>query len=167
MAVNVKTAFNAFRVLSRKYAQNVQMVDPQLCKNVELVKVLKIFEDSWSLAKEFFDDERHLYQLNWFSGVLQDKQIEHPEFKEQIECRDSVIFMSIPSLLVYLAAAKADMKAQEVCDRFMPGLRQSSFFAEVTAGVVELCNERKQLEKVVLEIEVSSDGVSTKGKKIG
>jgi hypothetical protein len=49
----------------------------------------------------------------------------------------------------------------------MPGLRQSSFFAEVTTGVVELCNERKQLEKVVLEIEVSSDGVSTKEKKIG
>ena len=75
--------------------------------------------------------------------------------------------MSIPSLLVYLAATKADMKAQEVCDRFMPDLRKSSFFAEVTAGVIELSKERRQLEKVVLEIEVSSDGVSTKGKKIG
>ena len=76
------------------------MVDPQLRKNAELVKVLKIFEDSWSLAKEFFDDERHLSQLNWFSGVLQQKQSDHREFREQIECRDSIIFMSIPSLLV-------------------------------------------------------------------
>lgn len=28
MAQNVKTSFNAFRVLGRKYRQNVQMVDP-------------------------------------------------------------------------------------------------------------------------------------------
>ena len=49
----------------------------------------------------------------------------------------------------------------------MPDLRKSSFFAEVTAGVIELSKERRQLEKVVLEREVSSGGVSTKGKKIG
>jgi hypothetical protein len=51
--------------------------------------------------------------------VLQDKQAEHADFKEQIECRDAAIFMSIPALLVYLAAAQADTSA-EVCERFLP-----------------------------------------------
>jgi hypothetical protein len=143
------------------------MVDPQLRKNAELVKVLKIFEDSWSLAKEFFDDERHLYQLNWFSGVLQQKQSDHREFREQIEYRDSIIFMSIPSLLVYLAATRADMEATAVCDRFWPAMRQSTQYSEVVKGVAELRNERPQLEKVVLEIEVSGDAVSIKGKQMG
>jgi hypothetical protein len=74
LAQNVKTSFNAVRLLGRHYKNNIEMVDPQLRKNEELVKVLKLFEDSWSLAKEFIDDETQLSHLNWFSGVLERQQ---------------------------------------------------------------------------------------------
>jgi len=49
----------------------------------------------------------------------------------------------------------------------MPNMIMSSFFAEITTEVIEINNEKRQLEKVVLEIEVSSDGVSTRVNKIG
>jgi hypothetical protein len=60
LANKVKISFNAYRVLIRKYSKNVEMADPQLKNNVELVKVLQIFENSWSLAKESFTDETKL-----------------------------------------------------------------------------------------------------------
>lgn len=69
--------------------------------------MLKLFEDSWSLAKEYLEDPTTLRHLKWFSQLLQDKQDEHRDFKEQIECSDPVIFMSIPSLLVYIAALQS------------------------------------------------------------
>ena len=59
------------------------------------------------------------------------------------------------------------MEAPAVCDHFWPAMRQSTQYSEVVKGVAELCNERPQLEKVVLEIEVSGDAVSIKGKQMG
>ena len=109
-----------------QYGKNLETVDPQLRKNPELVKVLKLFEDSWSLAKEFLDDDKQLSQLKWFSGVLEQKQAEHEEFREQIECRDAVIFMSIPSLLVQQAAlAERDHISADLAERFLPRLMES------------------------------------------
>lgn len=104
LARNVKTSFNAVRLLSRQFNNSIETVDPQLRKNEALVKVLKMFEDSWSLAREFLDDSEQLRQLSWFSAVLEQKQTEYEEFREQIDCRDAAIFISIPSLLVHQAA---------------------------------------------------------------
>jgi hypothetical protein len=114
----------------RQYAKNIELVDPQLRKNEELVKVLKLFEDSWGLGKQFLDDSALLKQFDWFSTVLSAKQAEHAEFKEQIECRDAAIFMSIPSLLVFRAASK-DPVAIETCSRFLPDIAGSQGLAEL------------------------------------
>lgn len=73
LAKNVRTSFDAFRVLGKKYSKNVEVVDPQLRKNEEIVSALKLFEDSWTLAKEYLEDSTTLCHLNWFSKKLQDK----------------------------------------------------------------------------------------------
>lgn len=39
-------------MLIRKYSENVEVVDPQLKNNSELVEVLSDFEKTWSLGKE-------------------------------------------------------------------------------------------------------------------
>ena len=51
LADKVKTTFNAYRVLMQKYQKNIEVVDPQLKQNAELVEVLTLFEDAWGLAK--------------------------------------------------------------------------------------------------------------------
>jgi hypothetical protein len=48
LAERIKKAFLDFRQLLRKYEQNIEVVDPQLKNNVELVEVLVEFENSWS-----------------------------------------------------------------------------------------------------------------------
>lgn len=59
LADKVKTSFNAYRVLMQKYQKNIEIVDPQLKNNAELVEVLTLFEESWGLASnQLGSDER-------------------------------------------------------------------------------------------------------------
>ena len=48
LAERIKKAFQDFKQLLRKYESNIEVVDPQLKNNVELVDVLVEFENSWS-----------------------------------------------------------------------------------------------------------------------
>lgn len=48
-----------FRMLVRKYSVNIEVVDPMLSNNQELVDVMVDLEKSWSLAKEqILEDEK-------------------------------------------------------------------------------------------------------------
>lgn len=40
------------RILLRKYNENIEVVDPQLKNNSELVDLLNAFEQSWFLGAE-------------------------------------------------------------------------------------------------------------------
>jgi len=42
------------RYLLRKYEQNIEIVDPQLKNNPELVKALLTYENAWGKGKSFF-----------------------------------------------------------------------------------------------------------------
>ena len=48
LAERIKKAFQDFKNLLRKYDQNIEVVDPQLKNNIELVEILVEFENSWS-----------------------------------------------------------------------------------------------------------------------
>ena len=48
MAERIKKSFQDFRNLLRKYEQNIEVVDPQLKNNLELVEILVEFENAWS-----------------------------------------------------------------------------------------------------------------------
>lgn len=56
----MKTSFNAYRVLMQKYKKNIEIVDPQLKNNAELVKVLTLFEESWGLASNQLGSEENI-----------------------------------------------------------------------------------------------------------
>ena len=60
LADRVKTSFNAYRVLMQKYQKNIEIVDPQLKNNAELVEVLTLFEDSWGLAANQIGSEERI-----------------------------------------------------------------------------------------------------------
>ena len=97
---NLHASLNNFRALLIKYSDNIEVVDPQLKNNVELVEAITDFENIWSKANEFLIDEnkfRCFLVLGWYI----EKLIEHyDDFKTQIECRDYEIFMIIPTLVI-------------------------------------------------------------------
>ena len=67
LAERIKKAFLDFKQLLRKYESNIEVVDPQLKNNVELVEVLVEFENSWSQGLTYFLDNKKLSQLLHFS----------------------------------------------------------------------------------------------------
>ena len=67
MAERIKKAFVDFKTLLRKYDQNIEVVDPQLKNNVELVEILVEFENSWSQGLTYFLDSKMFNQLLHFS----------------------------------------------------------------------------------------------------
>ena len=54
-----------FRNLHQKYEQNIEVVDPQLKKNVELVEILVEFENTWTQGLTYFMDYKkcHHYEV--------------------------------------------------------------------------------------------------------
>ena len=84
----------------KQYQQNIELVDPQLKNNAALVQVVTNFEDAWSLGQNQIGTPERLEHLDKFSKLLEQTCRDVPSFNEQVECRDSSIFMSIPALLV-------------------------------------------------------------------
>ena len=60
LAERIKKSLQDFRAILRKYDQNIEVVDPQLKNNVELVEVLVEFENSWSQGLTYFMDSKKL-----------------------------------------------------------------------------------------------------------
>ncbi len=56
----VKHTFHLFRMLLRKYAENIEVVDPMLRNNKELSDVVGDLEKAWSLAKDHMLEEEKL-----------------------------------------------------------------------------------------------------------
>ena len=52
MAEQVKSTFQVFRMLIRKYGENIEVVDPMLRNNQELADVMNDLEKAWSLTKD-------------------------------------------------------------------------------------------------------------------
>ena len=71
LAERIKKAFADFKTLLRKYDQNIEVVDPQLKNNVELVEILVEFENSWSQGLTYFLDSKTFNQLLHFSQVIE------------------------------------------------------------------------------------------------
>jgi hypothetical protein len=71
-----------FRALLKKYDQNIEVVDPQLKNNQELVDILVEFENSWSQGLTYFLDSTRLSQLLHFSQVIEATTDKHKQFAE-------------------------------------------------------------------------------------
>ena len=78
----------------------MESLDPQLKNNTELVATLEKLEESWSLALNQISDKSSLKQLRAFSEAIETAGRNYKEFKENLECCDASIFMSLPSLFV-------------------------------------------------------------------
>ena len=148
----------------RKYESNIEVVDPQLKNNFELVEVLVEFENSWSQGLTYFLDNKKLSQLLHFSKVIEASAEKHKTFSEQLEQRDAEIFLNIPALLVLKCIENDD---KDICSIFWPDilledmstgkgkeikeLRKLYDDLRQKFGAYELYN---LLEKVIIEVEL-------------
>ena len=87
---------------------------------------------------------------------------EFKEFKEQVECREASIFMTIPSLLVYQAVSKSKIPIwSKLCERFMKGITDKNLFIH-TRNAIEndnFCSNKDFLtclRHIVLELSDKS-----------
>jgi hypothetical protein len=67
LADKIKKALMDLRILLRKYEQNIEVVDPQLKNNQELVDALFNFERVWEKGKAFFLNPKLCNQVIHFS----------------------------------------------------------------------------------------------------
>ena len=71
LAENIKQIFEDMKNLVKEYSVNIEIVDPQLKNNLDLVALLKKYESFWEKGKTFLQDEKKKKQLIYFSNVLE------------------------------------------------------------------------------------------------
>ena len=165
LAERIKKAFNDFKTLLRKYDQNIEVVDPQLKNNAELVEILVEFENSWSQGLTYFLDSKTFNQLLHFSQVIEATAEKHKQFFEQLEQRDTEIFFIIPQLLILKSLENDD---KQICSFFYPDMYNPS--TEKGKIVVEMkkiyeqCQKKlgsyefyNLLEKCLIEVELTAE----------
>jgi hypothetical protein len=115
LAEKIKQAFTGLRLLFRKYSQNIEIVDPQLKNNPELVEALVKFESTWERGKIYFLNSKKCNQLVFLSNMIESIGNKYRIFKEQLECSDSELFVCIPALLILKALEGED---RGICKSF-------------------------------------------------
>eukprot|EP00826_Nyctotherus_ovalis_P009339 TRINITY_DN1245_c0_g1_i6.p2 TRINITY_DN1245_c0_g1~~TRINITY_DN1245_c0_g1_i6.p2 ORF type:complete len:305 (-),score=88.46 TRINITY_DN1245_c0_g1_i6:118-1032(-) len=119
LAEQIRKSFTDIRVLLRKYQGNIELVDPQLKNNQELVEALVHFERSWSKGQEFFLSDKMCGMLIYFSQLIEGVAEKHKDIQEKIEAADTDIFVMLPCLVV-LSSLDGDNKG--ICDHYYPGI---------------------------------------------
>lgn len=117
LAEGIRTSFGNLRTLFRKYGENIEGVDPQIKNNQDLVTALVEFESSWEKGKAYFVSPKKCQQLVHFTGVIEATSEKYKMFQDQVDDRDTVIFVSIPALLI-LKCLDDDDKG--ICRSFFP-----------------------------------------------
>lgn len=162
LAENAKKVFLDMRALFRKYQQNIEIVDPQLRNNPDLVQALVKFESTWEKATIYFSNPKKCNQFLHFSERLEAIMEKHEGFREQIETRDAEIFVSIPCFLVLMALDQEDRKlCQSFCpDMFKDGTDTNLKFQELKAhfegrNIEEDFELYNILEKTILDLKLN------------
>lgn len=121
LAEKIKKTFKDLRALFKKYQQNIEVVDPQLRNNPDLVDALYAYENCWEKGAAYFTDAKKCNQLLNFSQIIEAIKEKHSKFATQIEDRDAEIFVSIPCILVLMGI---DSEDKGLCSQFWPEIFQ-------------------------------------------
>ena len=78
----MRKAFNDLRKILRRYEQNIEMVDPQMKNNPELVDCLIAFETSWEKGKTYILNQRRWDQLVFASHMFESLSSYYPNLAE-------------------------------------------------------------------------------------
>lgn len=146
LAEQIRNSFMNIRLLLRKYDENIEMVDPQLKNNADLLGVLQEYEKSWEKGKHYLLEARKCGFLLSFSHMLESTGEKYREFQEKLECRDADIFVIIPCLLILKFLDNED---RSVCLYFFPQMAKAGEKAHQVHG--ELAEEFKKWKALNLK----------------
>ena len=140
LAKNVKSSFDSIRSLLIKFDDNIEIVDPQLRNNQDLVTELVKYERFWEKGKIYFLNKKICDQLIYFSTVLEGLSEKYSDFKEKIEDYDAEVFVIIPMIMILRRIENED---KGICERFLPQLSDKTS---------NLYNEFKKLKEMLFDI---------------
>ena len=155
LAEAIRKSFQNLRELFRKFDENIEGVDPQLKNNQDLVTALVEFEQSWEKGKNHFLDHKKCAQLLHFTSMIEATGEKYKFFQEQIDFRDTVIFVTIPALLIM---KNLDDDDKDICRSFFPPM-----FGEDTSGN-EIMGEEERKTVHTKYVKMKKDFMTFKAK---
>jgi vacuolar-type H+-ATPase subunit I/STV1 len=82
---NINTTLSSIRLLLTKYSENIEVVDPQLKNNSELVEAITDFENIWTKGKLYLLDDQKFKCFIVLSQYIERLIDTYPDFKSQVE----------------------------------------------------------------------------------
>ncbi|CAG9323865.1 unnamed protein product [Blepharisma stoltei] len=117
LADKIRHSFTVLRALFRKYEINIEVVDPQLKNNPDLVEGLVKFEESWERGKAYILNSKRYNKVIYLHKLIEKISEKYQNFQRQLECSDAELFVIIPSLLVLKTLEEED---KGICRYFCP-----------------------------------------------
>ena len=117
LALKIQDSFNKFRGIFRRYEQCVELIDPQLRNNRDLVQSLVQLEDTWTKGKFFFLDNDIMNLLIEFSHLVESLGERYEDVKEKIESMDADVFLIVPCMAILKSLKDKDEKIYTFCDK--------------------------------------------------
>lgn len=163
LAFKIQDSFNKFRGTFRRYEQCVELIDPQLRNNRDLVESLVLLEDTWTKGKFFFLANDTLNLLIEFSRLVESLGEKYEDVKEKIEAMDADVFLIVPCMAILKSLRDKDERIYMFCDKpldkVFEELKEKSKDITIEAyqiierGLLDKENEEKALTKAKLTKE--------------
>ena len=122
LAKKILESYQMLRDLFKKYNENIEIVDPQLRNNPDLVEALVEYEKGWEKGKIYLLNSKRCDQLIFFTNVIEGLYEKYPLFKENLECCDSEVFVQIPSIMLL---KKVEREDNDICEVFLPQIMEA------------------------------------------
>ena len=143
LAGKIKATFETMRDIFRKYSENMDGLDPELCNNKDLVDGLVEFEKAWERGKNYFLDPTVRKMLLDFSQLIECLCEKHKEVKEKFESMDADIFLIVPSLAILRSL---DDSSKTMYNLYYPEIQSNPKDAEQFAQLKHLYEKMKKTE---------------------
>lgn len=122
LAQRIIDSYEQLRELLRRYNENIEIVDPQLRNNPDLVDALLEYEKNWEKGKIYLLNTKRCDQLIFFTNVIEGLCEKYATFKENMECCEAEIFVQIPMIMLLKKVEKED---SDICEVFLPQIMET------------------------------------------
>ncbi len=164
LASQIKSSFLNLRLLFRKYAANVEVVDPQLKNNSDLVDALVAFEKAWEKGKDFLLNKSVCGMLISFSELIEGLTEKYRSLREKVESMDADVFIVIPCIAILRSLDDNDRRLYNCYypDIGSQGADQRAFadlkllYTEIVGSRGERFATYNSLERAIIERESGS-----------
>lgn len=163
LAKKIEDSFNKFRATFHRYEQCVELIDPQLRNNRDLVESLVQFEDTWTKGKFFFLDSDIMNLLIEFSNLVESLGEKYNDVKEKLESMDADVFIIIPSMAILKSLKDKDERIYTFCDKPLDKVFEdlkektknltNDAYTVIEKGLLDKENDERSLKDVKLTKE--------------